>query len=100
MKRPIAIALILVGVLNFTSFMAFTLSLGGSAGNGEIRDGRCYVNEHGKETEVSSRTFRLNQIHGRTLWITHPLAMLGILLFSASEKSTRRARRLEKHEPR
>jgi hypothetical protein len=64
--------------------MGFCMSIGGSAGNGEIRDGRCYVNEHGTEREVDARTFSLNRFHGRSLFITHPLAMFGILMLGAS----------------
>ena len=78
-----AIILVLLGALNFMAFMAFSMNIGGSAGNGRIRDGRYFVNEHGKETEVSASTFELNLTHGRSLWITHPMAMVGMLILIA-----------------
>jgi hypothetical protein len=75
---------VLLGVLNFMAFMAFCMNIGGSAGNGGIRDGRYFVNEHGKEHEVSALTFELNQTHGRSLWITHPMAIVGMLILVTS----------------
>ncbi len=79
-----ATIMVLLGVLNFMAFMAFCMSIGGSAGNDGIHDGRYFVNEHGRETEVSALAFELNQIHGRSIWITHPMAMVGMLILVTS----------------
>lgn len=84
-----ATCFVLLGVLNFMAFMAFCVNIGGSAGNGGIRDGRHFVNEHGKEHEVSALTFELNQIHGRSLWITHPMAIVGMLILVTSSSGLR-----------
>lgn len=84
-----ATCFVLLGVLNFMAFMAFCMNIGGSAGNGGIRDGRHFVNEHGKETEVSALIFELNQTHGRLLWITHPMAMLGMMILVTSSHGDR-----------
>jgi hypothetical protein len=86
--------LFLVGVLNFMIFMAFCMNIGGSAGNGEIRDGRYFVNEHGRDHEVTARTFELNQIHGRSLFITHPMAFLGVLILATSSSKGHHAKPL------
>jgi hypothetical protein len=75
---------VLLGVLNFMSFMGFCMSIGGSAGSGGIREGRYFVKEHGKENEVSALTFELNQIQGRSLWITHTIAMFALLILVTS----------------
>jgi hypothetical protein len=83
----VATMMVLLGVLNFVAFMAFCMNVGGSAGNGGIRNGRYFVSEHGKEAEVSSLTFKLNQTHGRSLWITHPMAVLGMLILVASSRA-------------
>lgn len=92
MMRYIGATLILIGVLNFTAFMAFCMNMGGSAGNGEIRDGRYFVSEHGKDHEISARAFQLNQIHGRSLWITHPMAILGVLILATSSSKVHLAK--------
>lgn len=84
-----ATMIVLFGVINFMAFMAFCMNIGGSSGNGGIRDGRYFVNEHGKETEVSALIFELNQTHGRLLWITHPMAMIGMLILVTGSSGDR-----------
>jgi len=90
----VATIMVLVGVLNFMAFMAFSMSIGGSAANGEIRGGRYFVNEHGKEHEVTAQTYELNQIHGGSLWISHSITFLGIIFFTISSSKIHSARHL------
>lgn len=76
----IATIMILIGVLNFMTCMAFCINIGGSADNDGIRDGKYFVTEHGKAREVSAFTFKLNKIQSMSLLITHPTAIIGMLI--------------------
>ena len=65
-----------IALLNFFSFLVACLLLGGDALNGHVEAGRYFLSNHGKLTEVTSEIFRYSQLHGASLFITHPLAML------------------------
>ena len=45
--------------------------------NGKAQAGRFYLASHGKYTEVSRRTWTYSKFHTISVWITHPLAILG-----------------------
>jgi hypothetical protein len=85
--RVAGLILLVVGVLNFIAFAVHCAMLGGSAGNGTVRDGRYFVSEHGKETEVSQTTFYWSSLHSKSVFISHPLAMIGLILFAASSSA-------------
>jgi hypothetical protein len=77
-RRDLAMFLAVLGLANFFLFLILSALLGGSAANGRIQAGHYFVGEHGKYTEVSSLIFRINQIHGYTLILTHPLAIISL----------------------
>jgi hypothetical protein len=80
----LAIFAILLGMLNFASFVGESQRLGGSAGNGYELGGRYFVGNHGRYTEVSREEWERSRIHGRSIAITHPLMMaaMGFLAFA------------------
>lgn len=80
-RRRILIMIAIIGIVNFLSFVAIAFSLGGDALNGYASDGRYFLGEHGRYTEVSEAVFQYSQWHARSLFITHPAAILaGYLL--------------------
>lgn len=81
--RITGLILLVAGILNFIAFGVHSAMIGGSAGNGKERDGRYFVSDHGKDTEVSQETFYWSSIHGKSVFITHPLAIIGGVLFFA-----------------
>jgi hypothetical protein len=69
--------LFMIGVVNFASFWIIAVIIGGDAvGSGPV-DGRYYVSEHGRRTEVSRSVFEYSWYHARSVWVTHPLAAFG-----------------------
>lgn len=76
-----ALIVFIVAVVNFVAFLIGAAKLGGDAVNGKTEDGRYYVADHGKLTEVSHAAFTYSRIHCYTLFITHPLAMVFGFLF-------------------
>ena len=84
-----AMILVLCGVFNFLIFLVFCVNIGGSAGNGEIHEGRYYVSEHGRSSEVSPLVFRLNRAQGISLWMTHTMAILGMVVIMSSSRKVR-----------
>jgi len=62
--------------LNFVVFWIVAASIGGDAVNGKAVDGHFYLANHGKLTEVTKSVFTYSLWHVRSLFVTHPLAML------------------------
>ena len=82
-----AYTLFLIGILNFASFFIIALVIGGDAVNGKVENGKYYVSEHGRDTEVSRSVFEYSRFHAHFVWVTHPLALIGILfLYCEHEK--------------
>jgi hypothetical protein len=75
-----AYTLFAIGILNFTSFFIISLVIGGDAVNGKTEGGKYYVSEHGHDTEVSRSVFDYSRFHAHSVWVTHPLAFVGVLL--------------------
>jgi hypothetical protein len=79
---------------NFAAFMVGAVYLGGDALNGKAADGHYFLSNHGYLTEVSRAVFTYSEWHARSVFITHPVAILcGWLLsrdikLSSSQKST------------
>jgi hypothetical protein len=69
-----ALIVFVFAVVNFVAFLIGSAKLGGDAVNGKMEDGRYYVADHGKLTEVTHAAFTYSRIHCYTLFITHPLA--------------------------
>jgi hypothetical protein len=53
------------------------LSIGGDAISGKVDGGRYYVSSRGKLTEVSSSVWHYSRAHTISVWITHPLGIVG-----------------------
>jgi hypothetical protein len=76
-----------LGLANFAVFVAVALRLGGDAVNGKVEDGRYFVSSHGKDTEVSRETYLYSRTHARSVWITHPLALLAAFAAARIDKA-------------
>jgi len=64
-----------LALVNFVSFFAGCLYLGGDALNGKIEDGHFYLSNHGKLTEVSEGVYRYSQLHALSVF-----ALVGLFL--------------------
>lgn len=73
-----------IGFLNFTAFFVFSMGAGGGPEDKLTANGKYFVSEHGRVTEVSERTYRLLKIQTWSLWVTHPLAMFGFLIYGST----------------
>jgi hypothetical protein len=71
----------IVAIVNFFSFFFISLYLGGSASIGKQENGKFYLGEHGRYTEVSENVFEYSEIHGKSIWITHPAALFSAAIF-------------------
>jgi hypothetical protein len=81
----------MLAFFNFAAFFVVALMLGGDALNGKIEDGRYYLANHGRFTEVSSAVWHYSRAHVISVLITHPLGILGGggLMAYANRKSKR-----------
>ncbi|PDT90544.1 hypothetical protein CO669_10240 [Bradyrhizobium sp. Y36] len=82
-----------LGVLNFLAFVIVAVAIGGDAYNGRIVGNHFYVAEHGKFTEVSEAVYTYSLWHVRSVFITHPLAMLTGYLAKMEQQARTAARR-------
>jgi hypothetical protein len=69
--------LFFVAIVNFTVFWVVGVWVGGDAISGKVQGGHYYVSSHGRLTEVSPRIWQYSRIHAMSVWITHPLGILG-----------------------
>ena len=65
-----------LALLNLALFMVIALLMGGDAVNGKTKDGRYYLANHGKLTEVSKATFIYSKLHVYSVFATFPLALV------------------------
>jgi hypothetical protein len=80
----LALVAAIVGFANFLWFINESVTLGGDALNGYVRNGHYFISGHGSATEVSRSTWEWSRLHASSLVITHPLALAGMafLLFT------------------
>ena len=72
-------------IVNFMAFFVLSMSLGGDALNGRIDEGGDHlVSNHGRLTKVEPWVWHFNRAHAISVFITHPLGMLGGLLLTAT----------------
>jgi hypothetical protein len=83
----LASVLIVVGVVNFVTLLLEAQALGGDGLNGYQRQGHYFVVEHGHETEVTEQAWRHSRWHAISVFVTHPLAMGGMLLLGFRYRS-------------
>ena len=67
-------------MINFAAFYVVALCIGGDAVGGKVEDGKYYVSSHGKYTEVSESVYRYSRLHTYSVWVTHPIGMLAIIV--------------------
>jgi hypothetical protein len=78
--RRLYIAIFYVGIANFLVFWVVAGMIGGDALSGKVEGGRYYLSSHGRLTEVSAELYTYSLWHTRSIFITHPLAILAGLL--------------------
>ena len=69
-------------IANFLAFFVISLWLGGTAWNGTVENGKYYLGEHGRFTEVSQRVFRYSRIHAGLMVIS---MLAGLVLLVAAK---------------
>lgn len=74
----LSLVAVVVGFTNFFWCLAESMRLGGDGLNGYVRDGHYYVSEHGVDTEVSRSEWKMSRTHALSVFLTHPLALLGM----------------------
>ena len=72
----LALAAVVIGFANFTWFFAESSTIG-DAQRGYVRDGRYYLAHAGVAVEVTRERWDWSRLHGTSLVLTHPLAMVG-----------------------
>jgi hypothetical protein len=72
--------LVIIGLANMLFLAAECAIEGGSASFGTVANGHYYLYRRGYSKEVSARLFRVNQLHGYTIYLTTPLLLLGLAL--------------------
>jgi hypothetical protein len=87
------LAVCVLGVLNFLAFVIVAAVIGGDAVNGKAVGGHFYLANHGKLTEVSEAVYTYSLWHVRSVFVTHPLAMLTGYLANLEKQARKAARR-------
>ena len=76
MRKFVLFALFELMIVNCIAFLATGAYLGGYALFGRIADGHAYLGSRGHLTEVSGDVFLYSLWHGRSVFITLPLAIV------------------------
>lgn len=85
MKR-VGLTLFLVGIINFLAFFIVTNVVGGDAFNGKIQEGRYFLGYRGTYTEVGRFAYNCSYVHDLSIFITHPMAVIGLFLWSMARE--------------
>ncbi len=88
MNRRILQFVFMLGIVNFAAFWVGPVYLGGDAISGRVVNGHYFLSSHGHLTAVSAAVFNYSKWHTRSLFVTHPLAMLCAWLSSRKQNST------------
>jgi hypothetical protein len=88
-RRKLCLALLVLCGVNFLAFVVLAEKLGGDAINGKVEDGRYYLSNHGRTTEVTRRIFIYSHWHARSIFVTHPLGMI-LLVVCFGDKMQRK----------
>ncbi len=91
--KKFGLMLAVIGMMNFAAFFVSSIMSGGGATGGKIENGVYYLGNHGKFKPVSREVYQRILWHERSVWITHPLAMLGFVLYGAAKMTTQRQSR-------
>ena len=74
----LAVTVIVIGFVNFFTFMVVSSTLGGTAIEVIPSNGHHYLSNHGNLTEVTAAQWGLVHYWTVSVFITHPLAMAGL----------------------
>lgn len=80
--------LVAIAVVNFLTYIIIASLIGGDALNGKAMDNHYFLSSHGHLTEVSADLYTYSLWHTRSLFVTHPLAMLAGLLWLRKRDSS------------
>jgi hypothetical protein len=69
-----------IAIVDFVVFVAVAMVLGGDAMNGPSLNGDYYLMQHGVYTEVSGPAFLYSKVHTLSLFVTHPIGMVVLLI--------------------
>ena len=83
--------LLILGIVNFLSFVLVSLAIGGSASSGRIIDGRYYVAVSTHYTEVSRGVWWYSETHAISNFVTFPLMVVGSVV-AGRERTAKVAR--------
>jgi hypothetical protein len=81
----VALVVVAIGFLNFLWFFSESSTIG-DAQRGYIRDGHYYLVHGGVATEVTRAAWDWSNLHGASLFLTHPLALaaMAFLVFTVA----------------
>ena len=88
--RYYANTLFIIGALNFAGFFIIALFIGGNAVGNPPLDGRYYVSEHGRRTEVSRSVYEYSLFHAHSVWGTHALILLAAFILHCEDENRKR----------
>ena len=86
----IATVILILCILNFVAFAVVSIMHGGSSGNGFTEGERYYFSDHGKITEVSQQIWNYSAWHTKSLFVTHPLAVILFIILGAKWEEKRK----------
>ena len=92
--QRVCITIFFLGLGNFAAYWIAGVSLGGNAVSGKAENGRYFLSNHGRLTEVSRGTYFYSRAHTYSVWVTHPVAILAAIAASRMNKREKRPRRL------
>jgi hypothetical protein len=82
MRKFVLFALFELMMVNCIAFFAIGAYLGGYALLGKISDGHAYLGSRGHLTEVGGDVFLYSLWHGRSVFITLPLAIVFLVMWT------------------
>jgi len=91
--RKVCVITLIVAILNFASFVAVSIYLGGDAFSGGVKDGHYYIyGNHffGQKSlaEVSERTFKYSKWHVYSNFLLWPLAAVAAVVLNRTRENS------------
>jgi hypothetical protein len=84
--RTLAKILVFGAIVNFFAFLIGVSLAGGSALSGRIEGGEHLLVERGRWTKVEPWVWRYVRAHEISVFVTHPLAMLGFGILAVTRR--------------
>jgi hypothetical protein len=82
--------ILIVCILNFITFIIGSGIIGGDAVNGHQLDGSYFVSSHGIDTEVTETVWKYSYWHVKSLFVTHPLAIISFIILASKSEAKRK----------